>query len=146
MNKKSTLLSLLRVAQDDVIFKFLSNDFTQERWQTAGHRNAFEQMKKHNYRMTAELTAAVLVRGMESDERRGVGHGAELAIAFFLVAGGLREAVDCAVQGLQDLQLALFIARLVEGGTVGRGAAVLRCKGVIMAPTLTSLQWGLACG
>ena len=41
----------------------------------------------------------------------------ELAASFFLLGGGLRDAVNVCVRNLGDLSLAIAIARLSEGGT-----------------------------
>lgn len=41
--------------------------------------------------------------------------GLEYAAAFFLLAGNLRDAVNVCVHQLQDLQLAIAIARVYEG-------------------------------
>lgn len=47
--------------------------------------------------------------------RRQLIMGLEYAAAFFLLAGNLRDAVNVCVHQLQDLQLAIAIARVYEG-------------------------------
>jgi hypothetical protein len=66
---------------------FFKNDFTQERWLKAAQKNAFALLGKQRF---------------------------EHAAAFFLLAGKIRDALEVIVNNLDDIQLALLIARLYE--------------------------------
>jgi hypothetical protein len=88
LRKKNTLLNLYKAAKDTTLTTFLSNDFEQERWRTAAMKNAFVLLSKQRY---------------------------GLAVAFFLLANKLEDAVAVCVKRLDDLQLALVVARLWEG-------------------------------
>ena len=67
---------------------FFSNDFSQDRWRNAALKNAFALLGKQRF-----LHAA----------------------AFFLLSGSLKDALDICIDKLDDLQLAMTIARLYEG-------------------------------
>jgi len=67
---------------------FFKNDFTQHRWSTAALKNAFALLAKQRY---------------------------EHAVAFFLLANKLWDAVEVCISRLHDPQLALVIVRLYEG-------------------------------
>jgi hypothetical protein len=67
---------------------FFKNDFTQERWLKAAQKNAFALLGKQRF---------------------------EHAAAFFLLAGKIRDALEVIINNLNDIQLALLIARLYEG-------------------------------
>jgi len=67
---------------------FFKNDFTQERWLKAAQKNAFALLGKQRF---------------------------EHAAAFFLLAGKIRDALEVVLHNLNDIQLALLIARLYEG-------------------------------
>ncbi|TDL28114.1 hypothetical protein BD410DRAFT_870276 [Rickenella mellea] len=75
-----------------VMLKFLSNDFSEPRWRTAALKNAFALLSKQRH---------------------------EYAAAFFLLGGGLRDAVNVCVKQLNDFQLGIALARVVEGGDDG---------------------------
>jgi hypothetical protein len=64
------------------------NDFTQDRWKKAADKNAMALISMKNY---------------------------ELGIAFFILAGKINDAINIALNKLKDLNLAILIARLVEG-------------------------------
>lgn len=66
----------------------MKNDFTVEKWKTGALKNAFALLGKQKF---------------------------ELAAAFFLLGGQLKDAVGVCLQKLQDFQLALVLSRLVEG-------------------------------
>lgn len=67
--------------------QFFSNDFTEDRWRKAALKNAFALLGKQRF---------------------------EHAVAFFLLAGALRDALEVCLNKLEDLQLAMVIARLYE--------------------------------
>ncbi|KAG8940912.1 regulator of (H+)-ATPase in vacuolar membrane [Tulasnella sp. 424] len=74
--------------EQPLMLKFLSNDFSQPRWQTAALKNAFALLSKQRY---------------------------EYAAAFFLLGGSLKDAVNVCLKQLADFQLAVALARVVEG-------------------------------
>jgi hypothetical protein len=67
--------------------EFFKNDFTEERWLKAAQKNAFALLGKQRF---------------------------EHAAAFFLLAGKIRDALEVIINNLNDIQLALLIARLYE--------------------------------
>ncbi|CCM05189.1 uncharacterized protein FIBRA_07398 [Fibroporia radiculosa] len=74
------------------MLKFLSNDFLQPRWRTAALKNAFALLSKRRF---------------------------EYAAAFFLLGGSLKDAVNVCIKNLDDFQLAIALARIVEQGDEG---------------------------
>ncbi|KAH7334362.1 RAVE protein 1 C terminal-domain-containing protein [Rhizoctonia solani] len=71
-----------------LMVKFLSNDFTVPRWRTAALKNAFALLGKQRF---------------------------EFAAAFFMLGGSLQDAVNVCIKQLNDFQLAIALARVVEG-------------------------------
>ena len=67
--------------------EFFRNDFNEDRWSKAAQKNAFALLGKQRF---------------------------EHAAAFFLLAGKVKDAVEVIINNLQDLQLALLIARLYQ--------------------------------
>nr|XP_024216080.1 dmX-like protein 2 isoform X4 [Halyomorpha halys] len=88
MKKKSLVWGLFRSKRDERMTQFFSNDFTEDRWRKAALKNAFALLGKQRF---------------------------EHAAAFFLLAGALRDAIEVCLNKLEDLQLAMVIARLYEG-------------------------------
>lgn len=92
LKKKQVLLSLWRMAhsqkEQQIMIKFLSNDFSQPRWKTAALKNAYVLLSKQRY---------------------------EYSAAFFLLGGSLKDAVNVCVRNIHDIQLAVAIARVYEG-------------------------------
>jgi len=68
--------------------QFLSNDFTQPRWRTAALKNAYALLGKRRF---------------------------EYAAAFFVLGGSLKDAVNVCLRHLDDFQLAVALARVIEG-------------------------------
>lgn len=88
IKKKQILLGLWRTVshpEKDKVIKFLSNDFTQPRWQSAALKNAFVLLGKHRY-----LDAAY----------------------FFLLAGKVRDCCMTLCLKVDDFDLALAVARV----------------------------------
>ena len=77
-----------RTVHDEKMRSFFSNDFTQDRWRRAALKNAFALLSKQRF---------------------------DHAAAFFLLGGKLWDAIDVCVNRLNDMKLAVFIARLYEG-------------------------------
>ena len=85
MKKKSVLAVLFKSHENVRMRDFFKNDFSEERWRKAALKNAFDLLAKQRF---------------------------EHAIAFFLLADSLRDAIEVCVSRLFDVQLALVIARL----------------------------------
>ncbi|KAI4094480.1 MAG: hypothetical protein LQ344_002229 [Seirophora lacunosa] len=92
LRKKNVLLGLWRMAgwnrEQASTQRLLSNNFQEARWKTAALKNAYALLGKRRF---------------------------EYAAAFFLLAGNLQDAVNVCVHQLQDLQLAVAVARVYEG-------------------------------
>ncbi|TCD69890.1 regulator of (H+)-ATPase in vacuolar membrane [Steccherinum ochraceum] len=73
--------------EQSLMLKFLNNDFTEPRWRTAALKNAYALLSKRRF---------------------------EYAAAFFLLGGSLKDAVNVCLRNLQDFQLAIALARVVE--------------------------------
>lgn len=88
MKKKSIVWGLFRSKRDEKMTQFFSNNFSEDRWRKAALKNAFVLLGKQRF---------------------------EHAVAFFLLANSLNDAIEVCINKLDDLQLALIIARLYEG-------------------------------
>ncbi len=69
------------------IAEFLKNDFKVDRWKTASSKNAYALMGKKDFMQSA---------------------------AFFLLGGHYQEAIYVVLEQMQDLQLALLLAKLLQ--------------------------------
>ncbi|KAI4155167.1 MAG: hypothetical protein LQ340_001181 [Diploschistes diacapsis] len=96
LKKKAVLIGLWKMAtwhrEQSTTQKFLSNNFNEQRWQTSARKNAYALMGKRRF---------------------------EYAAAFFLLAGDVRDAVNICVNQMQDIQLAIAIARVHAGDESG---------------------------
>ncbi|EFX06570.1 WD repeat protein [Grosmannia clavigera kw1407] len=92
LRKKTVLQGLWRMAtwnrEQGSTLRLLANSFDEPRWRTAALKNAYALMSKRRF---------------------------EYAVAFFLLADRLQDAVAVCFNQLQDLQLAIAIARVYEG-------------------------------
>ncbi|ODV85323.1 hypothetical protein CANARDRAFT_28586 [[Candida] arabinofermentans NRRL YB-2248] len=92
LRKKQILLGLWRNSlghpEQQKMIKFLNNDFKQDRWRSAALKNAFVLLGKHRFADAAY---------------------------FFLLADSLKDAVNVIINKLNDLPLAIAIARVYEG-------------------------------
>ncbi|KAI5803285.1 RAVE protein 1 C terminal-domain-containing protein [Peziza echinospora] len=92
LRKKNVLLGLWRIAhwnrEQSFTHKFLSNNFSEPRWRTAAKKNAFALLGKQRY---------------------------EYAAAFFLLADSLQDSVSVIFSQMEDMQLAIAVARVYEG-------------------------------
>lgn len=88
MKKKSVVWGLFRSKRDEKMTAFFANNFTEDRWRKAALKNAFALLGKQRF---------------------------DHAVAFFLLANSLNDAIEVCLTKLEDLQLALCIARLYEG-------------------------------
>ncbi|XP_053676697.1 dmX-like protein 1 [Anopheles nili] len=88
MKKKSVVWGLYRSKRDEKMTAFFANNFAEDRWRKAALKNAFALLGKQRF---------------------------EHAVAFFLLANSLSDALEVCLTKLEDLQLALVITRLYEG-------------------------------
>lgn len=88
LNKKDALVALFQAVKNTKVYDFVKQDFSIPKNQTSALKNAYTLMSKHRF---------------------------ELAAAFFLLGGQLKDCVNICLQKLGDYQLALIVARLVEG-------------------------------
>lgn len=88
MKKKSVVWGLYRSKRDEKMTAFFANNFSEDRWRKAALKNAFALLGKQRF---------------------------EHAVAFFLLANSLSDALEVCLTKLQDIQLALVITRLYEG-------------------------------
>ncbi|XP_055535273.1 dmX-like protein 2 isoform X2 [Wyeomyia smithii] len=88
MKKKSVVWGLFRSQKDEKMTQFFANNFSEDRWRKAALKNAFALLGKQRF---------------------------EHAVAFFLLANSLNDALEVCLTKLQDLQLALVITRLYGG-------------------------------
>lgn len=88
MKKKSVVWGLFKQLRDDKMTGFFANNFNEDRWRKAALKNAFALLGKQRF---------------------------EHAVAFFLLAGSLNDALEVCLTKLDDLQLAMVITRLYEG-------------------------------
>ena len=86
------ILVLCRTIGNTRLMQFFSNNFSEDRWHKASLKNAFALLTKQRFEESA---------------------------AFFLLAGKLWDAVEVCLRKLKDLQLAMVITRLYEGGEAG---------------------------
>ena len=93
LKKKTVLQGLWRMAswnrEQGATMRFLANNFDDPKWKTAALKNAYALMSKRRFAYAA---------------------------AFFLLADALGDAVNVCLNQLKDLQLAIAIARVYEGG------------------------------
>ncbi|XP_037365370.1 dmX-like protein 1 isoform X1 [Talpa occidentalis] len=87
MKKKAVIWGLYRSQKDTKMTQFFGHNFDDERWRKAALKNAFSLLGKQRFEHSA---------------------------AFFLLAGCLRDAIEVCLEKLNDIQLALVIARLYE--------------------------------
>lgn len=88
IKKKQVLVGLWRTIyhpERDKVLKFLSNNFSEERWQTAALKNAFVLLGKHRY-----MDAAY----------------------FFLLAGQVKDCCITLCNKVNDMELALVVAKV----------------------------------
>lgn len=88
LDKKPALVALFKAVKNQQVSDFLKNNFQEEKWKTAAAKNAYVLLGKQKF---------------------------ELAAAFFLLGGSLKDCVDICLSKLKDYQLALLVTRLVEG-------------------------------
>ena len=88
LGRKSLLQGLYRSTQQYKQAEFLGRDFSQKKNAEAACKNAYVLLGQHRY---------------------------ELSAAFFLLGGCPRDALAVCAKQMKDIQLALFLARLMDG-------------------------------
>jgi WD40 repeat protein len=92
LRRKQILLGLWRTAsahkEQQKTVKLLANDFNNPRYKSVAMKNAFALLGKHRY---------------------------EYAASFFLLADSLKDAVNVIVSKMDDIGLAIAVARVYEG-------------------------------
>lgn len=96
LRKKAVLVGLWRMAtwsrEQPATYRLLQNNFNDPRWKTAALKNAYALMGKRRFGYAA---------------------------AFFLLADHLQDAVAVLSNQMNDMQLAIAVARVYEGGDDG---------------------------
>lgn len=96
LRKKQVLLGLWKNSfghpERDKMIKFLSNDFNEPRWKSAAMKNAYVLLGKHRYTDAA---------------------------SFFLLADSPKDAVSVIMRKLDDISLAIAVARCYEDSNSG---------------------------
>uniref|UniRef100_A0A671SFW4 DmX-like protein 2 n=1 Tax=Sinocyclocheilus anshuiensis TaxID=1608454 RepID=A0A671SFW4_9TELE len=87
MKKKAVLWGLFRSQHDEKMTQFFSHNFSEDRWRKAALKNAFSLLGKQRFEQSA---------------------------AFFLLAGSLKDAIEVCLEKMEDIQLAMIVARLYE--------------------------------
>uniref|UniRef100_A0A670KIQ5 Dmx like 2 n=1 Tax=Podarcis muralis TaxID=64176 RepID=A0A670KIQ5_PODMU len=87
MKKKAVVWGLFRSQHDEKMTQFFSHNFSEDRWRKAALKNAFALLGKQRFEQSA---------------------------AFFLLAGSLKDAIEVCLEKMEDIQLAMVIARLYE--------------------------------
>ncbi|XP_076027939.1 dmX-like protein 2 isoform X1 [Genypterus blacodes] len=87
MKKKAVLWGLFRSQHDEKMTTFFKHNFAEDRWRKAALKNAFSLLGKQRFEQSA---------------------------AFFLLAGSLKDAIEVLMEKMEDLQLAMIVARLYE--------------------------------
>uniref|UniRef100_A0A2K5F8C5 Dmx like 2 n=1 Tax=Aotus nancymaae TaxID=37293 RepID=A0A2K5F8C5_AOTNA len=87
MKKKAVVWGLFRSQHDEKMTTFFSHNFNEDRWRKAALKNAFSLLGKQRFEQSA---------------------------AFFLLAGSLKDAIEVCLEKMEDIQLAMVIARLYE--------------------------------
>lgn len=121
LRKKQVLIGLWRTAygnqERDKMIKFLSNDFTMPRWKSAALKNAYVLLGKHRY--------------MES-------------ASFFLLAGSIKDSVSVIMKQMNDVPLAIAIAKCYDGSSKGEGMRYILQRSVIPMGINTNDRWRLS--
>ncbi|XP_036399106.1 dmX-like protein 2 isoform X4 [Megalops cyprinoides] len=100
MKKKAVLWGLFRSQHDEKMTQFFSHNFTEDRWRKAALKNAFSLLGKQRFEQSA---------------------------GFFLLAGSLKDAIEVCLEKMEDIQLAMIVARLYESDYESSST----CKGIL---------------
>ncbi|KAI5611383.1 dmX-like protein 2, partial [Silurus asotus] len=105
MKKKAVLWGLFRSQHDEKMTQFFSHNFIEDRWRKAALKNAFSLLGKQRF---------------------------EQAAAFFLLAGSLKDAIEVCLEKMEDIQLAMIVARLYEADFESSST----CQGILYEKVL----------
>jgi hypothetical protein len=94
-----------------VMLSFLAHDFAEARWRTAALKNAYALLSKQRFGVWVFECFSAGVRLNQLLK--------EYAAAFFLLGDSLRDAVNVCIKQLEDFQLAVALARVVEQSNEG---------------------------
>lgn len=121
LKKKQVLLGLWKNSighnEREKMVKFLSNDFTEKRWKSAALKNAFVLLGKHRY-----VDAA----------------------SFFLLADSPKDAVNVIIKQLNDVPLAIAVARCYEGCNNGQSMQTILERQILPEAVGTNDRWKLS--
>ncbi|XP_047678212.1 dmX-like protein 2 isoform X3 [Tachysurus fulvidraco] len=105
MKKKAVLWGLFRSQNDEKMTQFFSHNFSEDRWRKAALKNAFSLLGKQRFEQSA---------------------------AFFLLAGSLKDAIEVCLEKMEDIQLAMIVARLYEADFESSST----CQGILYEKVL----------
>uniref|UniRef100_A0A8C1RDM9 Dmx-like 2 n=1 Tax=Cyprinus carpio TaxID=7962 RepID=A0A8C1RDM9_CYPCA len=105
MKKKAVLWGLFRSQHDEKMTQFFSHNFSEDRWRKAALKNAFSLLGKQRFEQSA---------------------------AFFLLAGSLKDAIEVCLEKMEDIQLAMIVARLHEADYESSST----CQGILYEKVL----------
>uniref|UniRef100_A0A8C2EX78 Dmx-like 2 n=1 Tax=Cyprinus carpio TaxID=7962 RepID=A0A8C2EX78_CYPCA len=105
MKKKAVLWGLFRSQHDEKMTQFCSHNFSEDRWRKAALKNAFSLLGKRRFEQSA---------------------------AFFLLAGSLKDAIEVCLEKMEDIQLAMIVARLHEADYESSST----CQGILYEKVL----------
>ncbi|XP_030620733.1 dmX-like protein 2 isoform X2 [Chanos chanos] len=105
MKKKAVLWGLFRSQHDEKMTQFFSHNFSDDRWRKAALKNAFSLLGKQRFEQSA---------------------------AFFLLAGSLKDAIEVCLEKMEDIQLAMIVARLYEADYESSST----CQGILYEKVL----------
>ncbi|XP_046897782.1 dmX-like protein 2 isoform X2 [Hypomesus transpacificus] len=105
MKKKAVLWGLFRSQHDEKMTTFFKNNFSEDRWRKAALKNAFSLLGKQRFEQSA---------------------------AFFLLAGSLKDAMEVLLEKMEDIQLAMVVARLYEADYESSST----CQGILFEKVL----------
>lgn len=117
LKKKAVLQGLWRIAswnkEQAATQRLLANNFSDPKWRTTALKNAYALLSKRRFGK---------VFGQRFGQKGPQLTFPEYAAAFFLLADHVQDAVNVCLHQLQDVQLAIAVARVYEGD----GGPVLR--------------------
>lgn len=121
LKKKQVLIGLWRTAfgnqEREKMIKFLSNDFTIPRWKSAAFKNAYVLLGKHRYSEAA---------------------------SFFLLAGSIKDSVSVIMKQMNDIPLAIAVAKCYDGSSNGDGMMYILQRSIIPKGIDENDRWRLS--
>lgn len=121
LKKKHVLLGLWKNSighsERDKMVKFLSHDFTEKRWRSAALKNAYVLLGKHRY---------------------------EDAASFFLLADSPVDAVNVIMRQLNDIPLAVAVARCYDGCDNGPSMISILERQIVSDAIMNNDRWKIS--